>query len=528
MDARPYPTLVARDAYDEAAFKRALEGSKTLRDRVEAGQRLHPGFEALAQDVFTLLFKYTTVIDIQAQESASGRAELARRVLGWVRAAREFERLRAETVLDEGRATYGTGLVLEHVLRTLRRPELFSEEELLEDFEINALEQRLEELEELTEGAQELADALAQGEEEPSAPFEEAVAALEGEASAVEEALAKLRRKQLKRLDALPASLESQLRDLTEALPERMESGEQELQDFGRQLGVGLQSGMPAAARLELGERLLTHDKLRRLARLVGAFREFARGLRRARFERRPAELHAVERGQDLGRLLPVEVGQLRHPQLRKVFKRRYIEGDLLQYAIEAQDRGQRGPMVVCLDGSGSMAGDKDTWAKAVCLTLLEIARRQRRHFRAVVFSGGRQDMRVFDLLRMPGPGRLEAPPVEVSDLVALADCFPGGGTNFMAPLDKALEILQDKKLRRGDIVFITDGEANVSDPWLTHFLEVKRKLDFKIYGVLVDRGRGGAQDTPQRASTLARFADRVTSVSRLTAEDAKDLFLSL
>ena len=201
---------------------------------------------------------------------------------------------------------------------------------------------------------------------------------------------------------------------------------------------------------------------------------------------------------------------------------RRFVEADLLQYAINANDKGARGPMVVCIDGSGSMAGDKELWAKAVCLTLMETARRQRRHFRAIVFSGGQRDLKTFDLLKMPARGRLEAPPIDVADLVDFADYFPRGGTDFQGPLDAALEVLEEKKLRRGDVVFITDGEAHVDPGWLAGFMSAKRRLEFKIYGVMVDMGK------PSRTDVVARFADEITSVARLSAQSAGEIFLKL
>ena len=45
--------------------------------------------------------------------------------------------------------------------------------------------------------------------------------------------------------------------------------------------------------------------------------------------------------------------------------------------------------MVICVDGSGSMSGSKELWAKAVALTLMDIARREKRACLALVFSAG-------------------------------------------------------------------------------------------------------------------------------------------
>ena len=107
-------------------------------------------------------------------------------------------------------------------------------------------------------------------------------------------------------------------------------------------------------------------------------------------------------------------------------------------------------------------------------------------------------------------------------DIFELAGYFPGGGTNFEEPLGKALEILGGSKFRRGDIVFITDGEAGVGDGWLEGFRREQAKLGFKVYSILIDLS---GRESPE---TLSLFSDKVTSVTQLTSDAAKGLFLDL
>jgi uncharacterized protein with von Willebrand factor type A (vWA) domain len=171
--------------------------------------------------------------------------------------------------------------------------------------------------------------------------------------------------------------------------------------------------------------------------------------------------------------------------------------------------------MIVCIDVSSSMQGDKELWAKAVSLTLMDIARRQRRLFRAVLFSSGPETLRVLDLNH-----RRRYQP-ELAKVLEMAEYFPGGGTDFQAPIDAAVELLGDRKLKRGDIVVITDGECQVAPEWLAALRQRKDELKFAILSVLVDVG---ASD----ASTLASFSDRVTSVKKLTVEGARDIFLKI
>jgi uncharacterized protein with von Willebrand factor type A (vWA) domain len=272
---------------------------------------------------------------------------------------------------------------------------------------------------------------------------------------------------------------------------------------------------MNAGQRLELGRHLARSRKLGELARLVGRMKQDARALRRKTLDRGSSEAYGIERGSDLGRIIPSELVALHHPVLVQDFRRRLLEGEVLQYWLREDEQKGKGPMVVCIDVSSSMQGEKELWAKAVGLTLMDIARRQRRLFRAVLFSSGEGSLRVLDLNR---ERRYEP---ELAKVIEMAEYFPGGGTDFQQPLDAAMALLEDRKLKRGDIVMITDGECQVAPEWLAHLRERKDALQFTIFGVLVDVG---SVDT----SSMAQFADRITSVKKLTAESSRELFLAV
>src|SRR5207245_9845248 len=116
---------------------------------------------------------------------------------------------------------------------------------------------------------------------------------------------------------------------------------------------------------------------------------------------------------------LPPEPLPLHHPVLHRDFARGLIEGRLRSCAVRGDERG-RGPMIVCLDGSGSMAGDKEIWSKAVALTLLEIARRQRRLFRFICFSSADTPLFTRDL------NPRERHDVQEDRALDVAEYFPG------------------------------------------------------------------------------------------------------
>ena len=200
---------------------------------------------------------------------------------------------------------------------------------------------------------------------------------------------------------------------------------------------------------------------------------------------------------------------------LHKDFQRRLLDSELLQYSLSGIDEKGKGPLVVCLDGSSSMAGDKELWSKAVALTLLEIARRQRRPFYSICFASRDAPLQTLDLNTRDRYG------VDPERVLDLAEYFPGGGTDFEKPLDAALECLQKSRYKKGDIVFITDGECQVSADWSVGFRQAKDKMAFTLFSILIDVGASSLE-------TVRGLSDRVTTITQLTAQGAKDVFLEV
>ena len=295
-------------------------------------------------------------------------------------------------------------------------------------------------------------------------------------------------------------------------MAQQLEDAAEEAEQWGLTVGTGQRS--PPGQKLELGKRLAGNEKLKKLARMVGRMKFHTLALRKKVFERASEEVLEVERGDSIHRLLPHELMTLHHPVLRKDFYRRYLDQELLQYSLRGVEEKGKGPMVVCLDGSSSMAGDKEIWSKAVTLTLLEIARRQRRLFRSICFSSEDTPLQVLELNARERYG------VEIEKVMDLAEYFPGGGTDFEKPLNEALECLRKSRYKKGDIVFITDGECQVSPEWAENFRREKHKLGFSLFSILIDVG-------PSSLGTLKEFSYRITTVSKLTGDEAKDIFVS-
>ncbi len=255
----------------------------------------------------------------------------------------------------------------------------------------------------------------------------------------------------------------------------------------------GRTQGSPAR---RLSQRLKRDERLSRLAMLAGKFKRIAAAKMKAKVRHGADEVSDVELGSNLSRILPSELVKLSHPLLRKAFLASLLEGKVMQYRLSGTDSLGRGPLVVCLDKSGSMDGPKDLWSTAVALALLDVAQRQRRPFALVAFDGDvkRQDI------------------VEVGSQLPEETLFTAcsGGTNITGVLARALSIIQTSTggMKAADVVLITDGESETQDAPVIR--QLAEQLRITILGV----GIGVS------AESLKPWSDEAHAISRLDTAD--------
>ncbi|MFJ9197087.1 VWA domain-containing protein [Streptomyces flaveolus] len=286
-------------------------------------------------------------------------------------------------------------------------------------------------------------------------------------------------------------------------------------------VGSGELERMPFDERARLAERLRT-GRLAQWAELIGRFRQMADGERARKVENATGELIGVTLGDDLSRVIPSELANLGLPGLRAVFAARYAAGELMLYDSQGEQATGRGAVIACVDTSHSMyeAGPggitREAWAKACALALLDQARHAGRDFVGIVFSAADR-LRVF---RFPA-GR----PADLARTLDFAETFLGGGTSYQRPLSAAGELLEeefnDAARTRGDIVILTDDDCGVTEAWMRHWNEAKRRLGFRVFGVGI-----GAPRVAAAGSVLAALCDNLRSVEDLTdVHAAADLF---
>jgi uncharacterized protein with von Willebrand factor type A (vWA) domain len=271
------------------------------------------------------------------------------------------------------------------------------------------------------------------------------------------------------------------------------------IQAFAYGVGTGKPQYASPSMKKDVAAKLQNNYHLKRIAELAGRMRRIASEKQKQKTKHGVDELADITVGDDLARLIPAEIAKLSHPMLKRDFQKKYLEKSLLQYKLRGKERKGRGPLVVCIDESGSMSGSRDVWAKAVSLALLQIAQQQNRKYAMIHF-----DSRVTRIDRFDKKA-------EFADIMDAVCHFTNGGTNFDEPLSKAQQIIvEEKDFKQADIIFLTDGSCEVDNNWLKIFNQARKDQEFHVISVVIS----------DYSDSCNKFSDKVIHIDDITNDD--------
>jgi uncharacterized protein with von Willebrand factor type A (vWA) domain len=221
-----------------------------------------------------------------------------------------------------------------------------------------------------------------------------------------------------------------------------------------------------------------------------------------------PGEITGIRHSDRLESMLGSEAAQIRHPVLHKLWRARRAEARLLTWESEAvlvdlrpdplarpravatpprDEPRERGPIILCLDTSGSMRGAPETIAKAVALAAFRTAHRERRACKLVAF-GGPNEVLERDLS------------LDAEGLATLLDLMGqsfDGGTDVQVPIERALAAVHEARWAGADLLIVSDGEFGCVPATLASLDQAREQLGLRVQGVLVgDRETLGLMET--------------------------------
>ncbi len=223
----------------------------------------------------------------------------------------------------------------------------------------------------------------------------------------------------------------------------------------------------------EYAALLEQEDDLRRLADLLGRMHdaelqtdeeELIRTIDHRRWVEDPmlrSEIVGVRTSDDLSNMLSIEAAMAGDPVLEDRFLQKLADKRLQTFAFggqrqisdpevrhESRSRSRRrakGPFILCVDTSYSMAGEAERLAKVLAFGILRIAIEEDREAYLINFS---VQIRTLDL-RQVGQN--------IDTLAAFLRQSFHGGTDVTLAFGKALEMLEDKRYTDADVLVVSD-----------------------------------------------------------------------
>jgi len=243
--------------------------------------------------------------------------------------------------------------------------------------------------------------------------------------------------------------------------------------------GPGEETRLPPEMKLQLMRNLVRNPRLRRIALLFGRYRRM--GLRDRELKALLASEEVVDfvQGGDVARALAGELSNFAMREREDLFYSKVVTRSLLIYELWRREEEPRA-VYLCIDSSGSMAGEKEVWAKASALALAHLALAEDRPVEVVLFGDAADPLRVVSMRPADDAStRLEK-------VLDVASYFLGGGTDFVKPLSHVLEAIEAEHHTGNDLLFVSDGLCPIPNEFIRRFREAKARFDLRMTSVLI------------------------------------------
>lgn len=226
---------------------------------------------------------------------------------------------------------------------------------------------------------------------------------------------------------------------------------------------------------LEQFAELLDQDEsLRELAELLGK-----QSLARSLFEKelrdkiviktdwhpKPAyrgEIDGLRYSNDISSVLPSELALLKNPAAKKLFQLKFAQKQLLSFKYQndmedlkeetvqeetsVEKKEPKGPIIICVDTSGSMHGTPENIAKTITFALSKIAIEEERKCYLISFSTSIETLDLTDFSANP-----------IGKLVQFLRMSFHGGTDAAPALKHAVKMLAENEWKNADVLMISD-----------------------------------------------------------------------
>ncbi len=255
---------------------------------------------------------------------------------------------------------------------------------------------------------------------------------------------------------------------------------------------------------LEQFSKLLDQDEsLRELAELLGkqtrAQSLFEKEIRdkvviKSEWHPKPAyrgEIDGLRYSNDISSVLPSELALLKNTAAKKLFQLKFAQKQLLSFkyqndvldskeeniqeetSVEKQE--PKGPIIICVDTSGSMHGTPENIAKTITFALSKIAIEEERKCYLISFSTSIETLDLTDFSANP-----------IGKLVQFLRMSFHGGTDATPALKHAVKMLSENEWKNADVLMISDFVMQSLDNDIKTQIESAQKDNTNFHSLVI------------------------------------------
>jgi uncharacterized protein with von Willebrand factor type A (vWA) domain len=248
---------------------------------------------------------------------------------------------------------------------------------------------------------------------------------------------------------------------------------------------------------------ILEKDKaIIELAAMLGRYRksenefeeiELEKIIIRPKFKPRHAskgEVIGIRESDDISSMLPIEAATLLNPATRQIFLKKFAEKKLTTYDFKNQfadteeittkekqlrekEEG-KGPIIICVDTSGSMHGTPEQVAKTICFALTKIALKEKRKCYLISFSTKIQTTELTNLQN------------SLDKLIDFLGMSFIGGTDANPAFEKSLEMIETKEYKKADVLMISDFIMGTLNKEITKKIEEAKTNKTRFHSLTI------------------------------------------
>ena len=272
----------------------------------------------------------------------------------------------------------------------------------------------------------------------------------------------------------------------------------QTAKDTAAGIGAGDAGTLDPATLRAMFKRVRDDQLLRAIMDMAGRMRSLCRALQRSKVRHGRDDTVGVELGGDITRLVPSELLQLGCgiPEVELQALYRVATRQALCREYRGREKVGRGPIVVSVDESASMEGERTTAAKGLALALAWLAHHQKRWIMLAGYSG---DARCTRYVAAPGKS-------EPAKLLDWCSHLWNGGTVLDGPLATVPGWWPEVRPPKGkvDHIIITDGEVSLPSAMRDSYRAWASAEQVKTYGIIIGcRNAGGIREVADRVWCL-------------------------